>query len=153
MAVREERVERNLVRFVPENIAPDGKAFHSKSELIIYLMLLSQLGDRIEFDVNFWYERRIFNLRTGSSQYPDFVFSNGARGLLLWEHLGMVGSSKYDVNWAHKAKWYEANGYSEWHENLITTKDYESKHRRGATYIDCEAVTRRIKTVEEWLAS
>jgi hypothetical protein len=65
----------------------------------------------------------------------------------------MVGNNRYNSNWEHKVKWYEANGYSEWHENLITTKDYGSKHRRGTTYIDCEAVAKRIKTVAEWLAS
>lgn len=138
----------------PENIAPDGKRFHSKSELLIYLCLLFECGGAIQWGVNAWYERRLAGTAVGGrwSQFPDFTFADSDGNLLLWEHLGMKGDERYDADWAKKLEWYGVNGYDPG-TNMVLTYDTVSLHRRNSTFIDCQSIVRReIAFVRDWVS-
>lgn len=136
----------------PENIAPDGRRLHSKSELIIYICLTQVEG--VMWDINAWYERRYHGTPISGkwSQWPDFTFADKSGRLLLWEHLGMKGDEQYDADQEKKLKWYNANGYDV-NTNLLITYDNVSLHRNNSTFIDAQSIMRtEIPFVKDWVS-
>jgi len=93
----------------------DGTAVRSKSEVIVYDVLLS-LGLSVQ------YEHPLIAKSGDANDFrlPDFTISYQGR-TWFWEHLGMLDTASYKAEWQDKERWYEVNGYS---ERLITSRDY-----------------------------
>ncbi|AKN33774.1 ATP-dependent DNA helicase RecQ [Clostridium carboxidivorans P7] len=77
-----------------------GDKVRSKSEVIIANLLY-------ENGIEYEYEKKLF-YRSGKI-VPDFTItlSNGREK--YWEHLGMIGTEKYDKRWTQKLKIYQEN--------------------------------------------
>lgn len=82
----------------------------SRGEAVI-AQTLSRLG------ISFYYERSLHSKDGGIGKAPDFTFRMNRRDWYL-EHLGMLGTPKYDKDWARKKQWYTQNGYD---TQLLTT--------------------------------
>jgi len=81
----------------------DGNKVRSKSEVIIYNILLS-------LQIPFEYEPTIEG-GDGSVRCPDFVFEAQDGTELVLEHYGMMSDSEYRDRNAAKEQWYALNGY------------------------------------------
>ena len=53
---------------------------------------------------------------------PDFTIET-PKGIVYWEHLGMLNDIDYKNRWEHKKLLYKQIGISEKNENLIITED------------------------------
>lgn len=80
----------------------NGRAVRSKSELLIYELLLTA-GITPE------YEKPL--TLGGTTRYPDFTIEDEISGrTVYWEHLGMLDREDYRKSWEKKLAWYQANG-------------------------------------------
>lgn len=93
----------------------DGTAVRSKSEVIVYDVLLS-LGLSVQ------YEQPLVAKSGDPNDFrlPDFTISYQGR-MWFWEHLGMLDRASYKTDWQDKERWYQVNGYT---DRLITSRDY-----------------------------
>ena len=79
----------------------DGKMVRSKSELLIYEMLINS-GIFPEYE-------HILEMN-GEVKRPDFYIEDGDSGTVyIWEHLGMLQDKKYEEDWKEKLAWYKKN--------------------------------------------
>ena len=92
----------------------DGTLVRSKSEVIIYNELLTS-------HVDFNYEKELV-LSEQNKLLPDFTIET-PKGIVYWEHLGMLNDIDYKNRWEHKKLLYKQIGISEKNENLIITED------------------------------
>ena len=129
-----ERYAKNPADMATRHIAVTGEAVRSKSEVIIYDLL-------VKYGVPFRYEcalrLRDFNgLET--FRYPDFTILLGDGSLLYWEHLGMLSDERYLGGTASKLALYHRNGLTVG-DDLILTSDAAD----GS--INAEAIARIIE--------
>lgn len=95
------------------HITADGTHVRSKSEVLVYNMLLSAGKHPV-------YEQ-ILTLGDISAK-PDFTISTDA-GNIYWEHLGMLGNYEYKKNWERKKNLYAEHNISEELGNLVLSQD------------------------------
>lgn len=108
----------------------DGTMVRSKSEVIIYNMLLDN-------GVVPYYEEKL--VLGDTYKLPDFTIIDEDSGeTIIWEHLGMMGNPEYRRRWEEKKALYAEYGITEENGNLIVTQD----SLEGA--IDSEAIQRII---------
>ena len=87
--------EKNLI-----HCASDGKFLRSKSEVIIYELLLKnnlepEYEHKLEID--------------GQIKRPDFFIVDDDSGVeYYWEHLGMLSDISYSKKWKEKLEWYKS---------------------------------------------
>ena len=94
-------------------ITKDGTRVKSKSEMIVYHMLLEAKKSPI-------YEQE---LRLGEiTVHPDFTIET-AHGTVYWEHLGMLGDYNYRKDWERKKKLYEEHEITEENGMLVISQD------------------------------
>ncbi|HIU16957.1 MAG TPA: AAA family ATPase [Candidatus Avidesulfovibrio excrementigallinarum] len=93
--------------------ATDGTLLRSKSELIIYNMLLAAGLNPVYEASLAWEDGKVL---------PDFTMTVNAQKV-YWEHLGMLGNSAYKQHWEDKQRRYLAHGISEQAGNLILSYD------------------------------
>jgi hypothetical protein len=92
----------------------DGTQVRSKSEVIVYNMLLDAGHNPI-------YEKKLV-LNDGINVLPDFTLDT-EKGTVYWEHLGMLGDYNYRMDWERKQKTYAENGITIENGKLIVSKD------------------------------
>jgi hypothetical protein len=95
--------------------AVDGTRMRSKSEVIVYNML-------VDAGFNPIYERALA-LDAGYKTLPDFTIETSDGRTIYWEHLGMLGDYNYRKDWERKQKLYADNGITVETGNLITSQD------------------------------
>jgi len=94
-------------------ITKDGTRVKSKSEMIVYHMLLDAKKSPV-------YEQE---LRLGEiTVHPDFTMET-SRGTVYWEHLGMLGDYNYSKDWERKKKLYEEHGITVENGKLVISQD------------------------------
>jgi len=91
----------------------DGTSVRSKSEVIVYNMLLDAGKHPI-------YEQKL--MLGDISVHPDFTIIIDA-GTVYWEHLGMLGDYGYRKDWERKKKLYAKHGIAEENRNLVISQD------------------------------
>jgi ATP-dependent exoDNAse (exonuclease V) alpha subunit len=138
-----EVVVGNDVRFLEDGLihrTERGELVRSKSELVIADKLYSR-------GISYAYEQALL-LEGGRLRYPDFTIADHAKGVTYyWEHLGLMGDSKYRAGWERKRKEYEAAGIIPWENGggslgtLIETQD----NANGG--LDAVAISRLIEDV------
>lgn len=108
--------EKNLI-----HCASDGKFLRSKSEVIIYELLLKNGLEPV-----YEYELEI----DGQTKRPDFYIVDDDSGVeYYWEHLGMLNDIDYAQKWKLKLDWYKSKNIIPFTEGggengtLIITKD------------------------------
>ena len=108
--------EKNLI-----HCASDGKFLRSKSEVIIYELLLKN-----DLEPEYEYKLEI----DGQIKRPDFYIVDDDSGIdYYWEHLGMLNDSNYAQKWNEKLDWYKSKNILPIEEgggdngSLIITKD------------------------------
>jgi hypothetical protein len=94
-------------------IAVDGTRVKSKSEVIVYNLLLASEKRPI-------YEQEIS--LGGITVHPDFTLET-TNGTVYWEHLGMLGDYGYRKDWEWKRKLYEEHGITQENGRLILSQD------------------------------
>ena len=70
----------------------------SKSELIIANNLFSE-------GIKYSYEEPLFYKEEEKPIHPDFTIKIDGKNY-YWEHLGLIGDEKYDINWSFKLDIY-----------------------------------------------
>ncbi len=95
------------------HITADGTPVRSKSEVIVYNMLLDAGKHPI-------YEQKL--MLGNISVHPDFTITTDA-GTVYWEHLGMLGDYGYRKDWERKKKLYAKHGITEENGNLVLSQD------------------------------
>ncbi len=111
----------------------DGTMVRSKSEVIIYNMLLDSGIEPL-------YEEKL--ILGNTYKLPDFTIVDDDSGeTIVWEHLGMMGNPEYRKRWEEKKQLYAEHGISEENGNLIVTQDSLA----GA--IDSEAIQQIIDSL------
>ena len=93
----------------------DGTPVRSKSEVIVYDVLVSQ-------GLSVLYEEAL-TAKDGNPKnfrLPDFTIHHQGR-TWYWEHLGMLDKASYNSDWELKKQWYRANGY--W-DQVVTSEDH-----------------------------
>ena len=110
----------NTKKFGKQKIyAKDGRRVRSKSECIIYNMLL-------DAGIPFRYDSLVkFMDPMGDicNKAPDFLFKCLDGSYIILEHAGMLSDSDYCADFADRIRIYSANGY-EMNVNLFVTSDY-----------------------------
>jgi len=108
--------EKNVI-----HCASDGKFLRSKSEVIIYELLLKNGLEPV-----YEYKLEI----DGQIKRPDFYIVDDDSGIdYYWEHLGMLNDSDYAQKWNEKLNWYKSKNILPIMEGggkngtLIITKD------------------------------
>ena len=108
--------EKNLI-----HCASDGKFLRSKSEVIIYELLLKN-----DLEPEYEYKLEI----DGQIKRPDFYIVDDDSGIdYYWEHLGMLNDSDYAQKWNEKLDWYKSKNILPFEDgggdngSLIITKD------------------------------
>jgi len=76
----------------------NGEFVRSKSELIIASNLFSE-------GLKYSYEKPLFYKDGEKPIYPDFTLQIGGEDY-YWEHLGLIGDEKYDMDWTFKLDIY-----------------------------------------------
>ncbi len=95
------------------HVTADGTQVRSKSEVIVYNLLLDSGMQPV-------YERE---LRLGEiTVHPDFTLTTPSR-TIYWEHLGMLGNYGYCKDWERKNKLYAEHGITEKDGTLILSQD------------------------------
>ena len=95
------------------HITSDGTIVRSKSELIIYELLL-------QYHITFRYEKPII---IGGVEYrPDFTILLPDGRVIYWEHAGMMIKEEYRERHKKKMNAFESAGIVPW-DNLIVTYD------------------------------
>ena len=95
------------------HVTADGTQVRSKSEVIVYNLLLDSGMQPV-------YERE---LRLGEiTVHPDFTLITPCR-TIYWEHLGMLGNYGYCKDWERKKKLYAEHGITEKDGTLILSQD------------------------------
>ncbi len=79
--------------------AADGTQVRSKSEVIICNLL------HVE-GIPYQYEKPLYYGDGTKRISPDFTITISDGTDIYWEHVGMLGNTGYDQNWAHKVKVY-----------------------------------------------
>ena len=92
------RFDGNLI-----HIAPGGVLVRSKNEVIVASILEDLAPDRWSYEQPLTID--------GVTKYPDFTIQTASGDEVIWEHLGMLGNSRYASEWAAKKAWYIANGF------------------------------------------
>ena len=131
-----ERYAKNPTEMAAAHITITGEAVRSKSEVIIYDLL-------VKYGVPFRYEcalkLRDFNgLET--VRYPDFTILLGDGSLLYWEHLGMFSDERYLSGSVSKLALYHKNRLTIG-DNLMLTSD------AADGTINAEAIAWRIENL------
>lgn len=134
--LEEQFFERNLI-----HCASDGKLLRSKSEVIIYEVLLKYGLEPI-------YEYKLEIDKT--IKRPDFYICDDDSGIdYYWEHLGMLSDPHYSKKWQEKLEWYRSNSILPLEEGsgengtLIITKD---DAKGGISVVD---ITSKIENIFE----
>jgi len=99
--------------------AKDGRRVRSKSECIIYNMLL-------DAGIPFRYDSLVKLMDPMGdicNKAPDFLFKCLDGSYIILEHAGMLSDSDYCADFADRIRIYSANGY-EMNVNLFVTSDY-----------------------------
>lgn len=99
--------------------AKDGRRVRSKSECIIYNLLLDA-GIPFRYDPIMSFVDPLGDICNKS---PDFLFKCLDGSYIILEHAGMLSQRDYAENFAEKLRIYSANGY-ELNVNLFLTSDY-----------------------------
>ncbi|MDR1769409.1 MAG: AAA family ATPase [Hungatella sp.] len=94
-------------------ITVDGTRVKSKSEVIVYNLLLASEKQPV-------YEQELH--LNGITVHPDFTLETN-NGTVYWEHLGMLGDYGYSKSWERKKKLYEKYGITQENGNLILSQD------------------------------
>lgn len=94
-------------------ITVDGTRVKSKSEVIVYNLLLASEKQPI-------YEQELH--LDGITVHPDFTLET-TKGTVYWEHLGMLGDYGYRKDWERKKKLFEEHGITQENGNLILSQD------------------------------
>lgn len=117
--------------------AIDGTLLRSKSELVIYNMLLAA-------ELRPAYELRL--IWEDGEVLPDFTINTGTENI-YWEHLGMLGNVRYNAHWKYKKQLYSAHGISEEAGNLILSYDDPLNGALDSQqiYACIEALKRRLR--------
>ena len=93
-----------------------GELVRSKSEVIIANLLY-------ENGIKYRYEEPL--IVGGYRKRPDFTIKDEESGKIwYWEHCGMMSDNKYRRKWENKKRLYNANGFVEG-ENLIVTEEWK----------------------------
>lgn len=96
-----------------KHVTSDGTIVRSKSELIIYELLL-------QYHITFRYEKPII---IGGMEYrPDFTILLPDGKVIYWEHAGMMTKEEYRERHKKKMDAFESAGIVPW-DNLIVTYD------------------------------
>jgi hypothetical protein len=93
----------------------DGTAVRSKSEVIVYDVLVSE-GLSVKYELPLIGkdgDPKNFRLADFTIYYEGRVW--------FWEHLGMLDKAKYKEDWELKEAWYRQNKY--W-DRVITSQDH-----------------------------
>jgi len=109
---------KNPAAFAASHIAITGEIVRSKSELIIYDLL-------VKYGVPFRYECAIRLTDLNGLEvvrYPDFTILLADGSCLYWEHLGMLSDERYLNGTMAKLALYHKNGMTAG-DNLILTSD------------------------------
>lgn len=109
---------KNPAAFAASHIAITGEIVRSKSELIIYDLL-------VKYGVPFRYECAIRLTDLNGLEvvrYPDFTILLADGSYLYWEHLGMLSDERYLNGTMAKLALYHKNGMTAG-DNLILTSD------------------------------
>jgi ATP-dependent DNA helicase RecQ len=88
-----------------------GVWVRSKSEVIIANILYRS-------NIDFQYEEKLYYNETQWKE-PDFTIRHKGK-IWYWEHLGLLGSEKYEVSWAAKQNIYKNLGV---YDQVIITKE------------------------------
>ena len=94
------KINGNLYDANSIHTTSDGKFVKSKSELIIYELLIAR-------GIEVLYEEPL--VIDNVKKLPDFYICDDAGREYYWEHLGMLNDENYRINWNNKQKWYESN--------------------------------------------
>lgn len=94
-------------------ITVDGTRVKSKSEVIVYNLLLASNKQPV-------YEREL--ILDGITIHPDFTLET-AHGTVYWEHLGRLGEYIYRKDWEWKKALYERHGITQENGKLILSQD------------------------------
>lgn len=125
-AESEERKLRYEIKY-PEHLTHttnDGTRVRSKSEVIIYNLLL-------ELGVVFVYELPLFV--NGVMLTPDFtIYDEATDGLIIMEHLGMIGNQEYMEFFEKKLLLYDKAGYVIGGNLILTTDNSRGDFNSGA---------------------
>jgi len=115
--------------------AEDGTPMRSKSEIIVYEVLLGM-------GLTPQYELRLFAPGSESDYcLPDFTIQYRGR-TWYWEHLGMLDRYSYREDWERKSLWYERHGYN---ARLLTSRD----HPGGVVFADEIRLLARSRIIED----
>lgn len=93
----------------------DGTPVRSKSEVIVYDVLVSQ-GLSVEYE-------KALTGRDGNPKnfrLPDFTIHHQGR-TWYWEHLGLLHKASYKADWELKKQWSRKNGL--W-DQVVTSQDH-----------------------------
>lgn len=119
-----EDYERNPKPFKdPVIIAKDGTRVRSKSECIIYNLLL-ELGIPFRYDpvMKFKIKNQHGEVET-YYESPDFLIKCPDGSYIIIEHAGMLTSAQYTNDLAHKLQIYQLNGYWIGRSLFVTSDD------------------------------
>lgn len=128
--------QKNPAEIIYPHTAITGEAVRSKSEVIIYDLL-------VKYGVPFRYEcallLRDFNgLET--VRYPDFTILTADGRCIYWEHLGMLSDERYLSGNMSKLALYHRNGINPGESLILTSDDADG-------CISSEAIARIIENV------
>ena len=124
----EEFMKAEYLPFVPSetqtrHVTSDGTIVRSKSELIIYELLL-------QYHITFRYEKPV--MIDGTEYRPDFTILLPDGKVIYWEHAGMMTKEEYRNRHKKKMDVFESAGIVPW-DNLIVTYD----DKNGNININC----------------
>ena len=105
------------------HVTSDGTIVRSKSELIIYELLL-------QYHITFRYEKPV--MIDGTEYRPDFTILLPDGKVIYWEHAGMMTKEEYRNRHKKKMDVFESAGIVPW-DNLIVTYD----DKNGNININC----------------
>ena len=106
------RLDANLI-----HVAPGDVLVRSKNEVIVASILEELIPDQWSYETPLTVD--------GVTKYPDFTIEREDTGeAIIWEHLGMMGNSKYAKDWEAKKRWYVDHGFRPY-------DDPEAKSGRG----------------------
>ena len=127
---------KNPAAFAVEHIAITGEAVRSKSEVIIYDLL-------VKYGVPFRYEcaLKLIDLNgLETVRYPDFTILLADGSCIYWEHLGILSDERYLGSSMAKLAIYHKNGITVGDDLILTADDADGS-------INTEAIARIIENM------